>query len=713
MRSDLRFLSLKFLSFSGLGAPLMGPSTRGGLVEFCGLESRSLPCRIVSFGGDEAETRHVQIPWSWVEAASADLVAFCLGELDLRPTYNPTRDGWKSNLLSISVVAGAKYIENHFEWMWNLGSEWDGEDAGLFVRLLIWLERIQALESKVLNTEGDLDGTQDVIEPPEAHRNLSPTEEARGDPLHDLEIGGMAEHQELPFVVGVLADLTADRTPRPPLAARNFHRVAADISVDELLDHFSPQLHLKLPEGRVELVFKSLDDFSRSRIFRRLSEARDGEAKEASQRLLGSILQHPRFRRLESTWRSIEFLTQRVSAGPMLWIELLDARKEELLDDFSWAAVADRAILFRKLNKERMAPGGVPFGLVVTGWGFSSSSDDARLLTYLAEVAARSHTPFLTGATPAFFGLKSFQEADSLRRVLATAEATEPTTWSRLRDSENSRWIALALPRFLLRDGGPDGSEESSSPGPETFEAPETDSSLWGSPAFPLAVCITRSFECHGWPNHIEGIENGGLVEACVSQSLVNRVKGCVEMAVWGYQEYRLARSGFAVLCHHSSDSAVFYAVPSFQQPLLYDDETATQISHLRSRLPFVLYESRFAQSMKWFLLSCPPPPASTGQRRQALQEWVERYVLPTHDAVSAHRKLRDLLPDRGRRPSLSGAARRAHDRHPLSAARIDLVEDQGRPGRNLFVAHLRLRPWMRQQHRDVPFRVILDLTDF
>jgi type VI secretion system protein ImpB len=87
---------------------------------------------------------------------------------------------------------------------------------------------------------------------------------------YDVEIGGAIENKEIPFVVGVLADLSGK--PSEPLAKlkdRKFVEIDRD-NFNRVLDGMKPRVAFKVDNklgGKddsqigVELKFKSIDDF--------------------------------------------------------------------------------------------------------------------------------------------------------------------------------------------------------------------------------------------------------------------------------------------------------------------------------------------------------------------------------------------------------------------------------------------------------------------
>ena len=91
---------------------------------------------------------------------------------------------------------------------------------------------------------------------------------------YDVETGGALEKKELPFVVGVLADLSAQsKTKSKALKDRKFVPIDRD-NFNDVLAKSAPRLALKVDNKltdentqlAVELNFKNLDDFDPARV---------------------------------------------------------------------------------------------------------------------------------------------------------------------------------------------------------------------------------------------------------------------------------------------------------------------------------------------------------------------------------------------------------------------------------------------------------------
>jgi type VI secretion system protein ImpB len=101
---------------------------------------------------------------------------------------------------------------------------------------------------------------------------------------YDVDTGGAIEMKELPFVMGVLGDLTGQPTePLPKLKERKFVEVTPD-NFDDVLKSMKPHLSFKVdnllsedPEAGqlgIDLRFETMDDFSPERVAQQVDPLR-------------------------------------------------------------------------------------------------------------------------------------------------------------------------------------------------------------------------------------------------------------------------------------------------------------------------------------------------------------------------------------------------------------------------------------------------------
>jgi len=98
---------------------------------------------------------------------------------------------------------------------------------------------------------------------------------------YDVEVYGAEKKVQLPFVMGVLADLSGQPAePLAPVADRKFLEIDVD-NFDERLKAMKPRVAVQVPnsltgEGNiaVDLTFESMDDFSPAAIARKVEPLR-------------------------------------------------------------------------------------------------------------------------------------------------------------------------------------------------------------------------------------------------------------------------------------------------------------------------------------------------------------------------------------------------------------------------------------------------------
>ena len=94
---------------------------------------------------------------------------------------------------------------------------------------------------------------------------------------YDVELYGAEKKVQLPFVMGVLSDLSGKPSePLPPVADRKFLEIDVD-NFDARMKAMKPRVTLKVPnkltgEGNlaVDITFESMDDFSPAAVARKV-----------------------------------------------------------------------------------------------------------------------------------------------------------------------------------------------------------------------------------------------------------------------------------------------------------------------------------------------------------------------------------------------------------------------------------------------------------
>jgi type VI secretion system protein ImpB len=113
-------------------------------------------------------------------------------------------------------------------------------------------------------------------------KKLSRVRTPRVHITYEVEIGDALESREIPFVVGVLADLSGmSEEPLPPLKDRRFVEIDRD-NFDQVVANCAPRVALKVENTLskddtllgVDLRFKSMEDFGPVAIANQIPELR-------------------------------------------------------------------------------------------------------------------------------------------------------------------------------------------------------------------------------------------------------------------------------------------------------------------------------------------------------------------------------------------------------------------------------------------------------
>lgn len=408
---------------------------------------------------------------------------------------------------------------------------------------------------------------------------------------------------------------------------------------------------------------------------------------------LSEVMHHPDFQALESSWRGLKYLLDNSETSTMLKIKVLNVNKKELLKDLQKAPEFDQSALFKKVYEEEYGVfGGSPFGALVGNYEFGKSGQDIELLEKISNVASSAHAPFLTAASFDMFNLESFTQLDAPRDLAKVFDTTEYAKWKAFRDSDDSRYVALTLPRMLLREPyGPDTVPVEAFDYRERVNGTEHDRYLWGNSAWALATRVTQSFAKYGWCATIRGVESGGLVEGLPvhnfrTESGELTMKCPTETQVTDRREKELADLGFAPLVHQKGTAnAAFFSVQSGQKPKVYDSDAATANARISAQLPYIFAVSRFAHYLKAMMRDKIGGYMSRSEAEAFLNRWIMNYVV-SNDNVSM-----DVKASR-----------------PLKDARVDVVEIPGKPGAYRAVAFL--RPHFQLDELSVSMRLVADL---
>ncbi|MEM1032822.1 MAG: type VI secretion system contractile sheath large subunit [Myxococcota bacterium] len=394
------------------------------------------------------------------------------------------------------------------------------------------------------------------------------------------------------------------------------------------------------PQREGERVDKALVDAMIAEIDQKLSQQID------------EIVHHAEFQKLESAWRGLKFVIDRTNFRENIKVEMLNVSKDDLLEDFEDSPEIPKSGMYKVVYSAEYGQfGGKPYGLVVGNYNFGPGPQDVALLQNCAAVAAMSHAPFFAAAGPQFFGLDDFNGLPNMKDLRAVFEGPQYTKWQSFRESEDSRYVGLAMPRFLLRL--PYGSK--SIPVKEfNYEEEvvgEHDKYLWGNSAFALATRVADSFAKFRWCPNIIGPQAGGTVEDLPLHQYEHmgeiQTKCPTEIMLTERREYELSEEGFIGLTFRKdSDNACFFSANSTQKPKYFGQSEEGRDAELNYRLgtqlPYLFITCRLAHYIKVLQREQIGSWKERTDLERELNKWIGQYVAD-QDVVSAS--------IRGRRP--------------------------------------------------------------
>jgi type VI secretion system protein ImpC len=216
---------------------------------------------------------------------------------------------------------------------------------------------------------------------------------------------------------------------------------------------------------------------------------------------MSALLHLPAFQALESAWRAVFFLVRNLETDSRLKVLLLDISKEELSRDLASSADLTSTGVYQLLvEKTVRTPGAEPWAILAGNYIFDSSREDVELLGRMAKVAAEAGAPFIAGASPSVLGCGSIADLPDRRKWTKPPTAEIAAAWAVLRRLPESRYLGLALPRFLVRlPYGKDTEPIESFDFEEIPDAAAHDDYLWANPAFAAALLVGQSFTEQGW----------------------------------------------------------------------------------------------------------------------------------------------------------------------------------------------------------------------
>lgn len=491
-----------------------------------------------------------------------------------------------------------------------------------------------------------------------------------------------------------LADAVAQEIPVGPAnvelaaAMEGARKVAEDAKAD---DQLSDEGKKKLEDAKT-VAEKAFNDAQTEEALDLVFLIKQAIAKLDQQiaETLNLAFHQEKFQALEATWRGLYQFVQGTETGKLLKIRILNVTKDELRKDLEKAIDFDQSALFKKVYEEEYGTlGGNPYSVLLGIYEFDRTVSDMSCLRLISDVAAAAHAPFISAAQAGLFDLDTFEDLGVPRDLSKVFESPEMIKWNSFRESEDSRYVTLVLPHYLLRL--PYHKEKNPAEGVDfTEDAGEHKCYLWGNATYALGLRITNAFALYGWTAAIRGYEGGGRVEDLpihtVTRNGADFVTPPTEVYITDRREKELSDLGFIALVYRKfSDKAVFFGGQTTNKAIKYFDPQANANARLSASLPYMMACSRFAHYIKVQIRDKVGLFMSRGNVEVFLRGWIANYVL-----------LNDEAPQ-----SLKAE-------NPLREARIDVFEVDGKPG--VYRAVVFLRPHFQLEELTTSIRLVAEL---
>ena len=510
--------------------------------------------------------------------------------------------------------------------------------------------------------------------------------------------------------------------PAPENAEPATQTTTSEVSFVDQLVEATGSKDAKKVRGWLEKLVQDAEK-DQFRIERKTLDAIDKRVKELDAKLsqeVAKVLHHPKFQKLEGSWRGLKSLVDDSLLGSDLRIQVFDLSKDELCDDME-APSFQSTVLYDKIYTRRYNMlGGVPIGTIVGDFEFSNAARDVKTLSIMSEICAVSHAPFLTSPSPKLFGIPEGKGWEVLEDLDDTAienrflnvSVVEMTEWRAFREKPDSRYVSMCMPKALARLPYGMGDCEDPNGGQGAFEFQElpigkdgvpietgVDRYCWKNAAFCMAQCMSDAFAYHGWAVAIRGLESGGKVEGLPIHYFASeenpdvRVQCPTQVPLAMSKDAILGKVGFLPLLYElNSAHAVFIGGQTVHKPKAFDDSEAgnwaSANENLSSRLPFVMAVSRAAHAIQPMLRVQLGKSKEASEIEDYIHNWfVNNYVL-----------------------DMDGASEARKAEKPFRSAQIKVEEDPASPG--VYNVKCSLRPHFQVEEINMQMSLVASQRD-
>ncbi|NQZ08745.1 MAG: type VI secretion system contractile sheath large subunit, partial [Algicola sp.] len=259
------------------------------------------------------------------------------------------------------------------------------------------------------------------------------------------------------------------------------------------------------------------------------------------------------------------------------------------------------------------------------------------------------------------------------------------------REKPDSRYVALTMPRFLLRAPYSERDNPVKAFNFNEEVTGEHENYLWGPTSVAFATRVADSFAQYRWCPNIIGPQSGGQMEDLPLHQYETmgqiETKIPTEILVSDRREYELAEAGFIPLTFRKgSDNAAFFSANSVQKPKFFgiskEDKIAETNYKLGTQLPYMYVVNRLAHYIKVIQRENIGSSKERNDVETELNVWIKQFV---NDG--------------------DGASADVRARRPLREASITVSDVEGDPG--VYKVDMSVRPHFKYMGADFTLSLV------
>lgn len=485
---------------------------------------------------------------------------------------------------------------------------------------------------------------------------------------YDVEINGTMVKKEMPFVIGVIADLGGHSKRLDQLIHRKFLEIDRD-TIHPIFARSSPQLQLSIArqegvpgEGsalKIELNFKNIQDFQpeaiatkipalqplllkRQQAFSKSDHSETASLDEIISKQVVQVLQHPDFQKLESTWRGIYLLANSIPTGESLKLRVQDGTKTELINEIDRFPQFEKSSLYRTIYESEYGTlGGQPFNLIISDYEFGASNQDITLLQAIGEICTQAQIPFVASVSPSFFGVKQFQELQHIPSLNELLSSQKYSNWNQFRRTRSARYLALSLPGVSISETVSDSLTADQNGFVYRLNGqPVARRSYTIGASFMLALQVAHAQVKYGWPARITAQNGANSINPAFSDGKISPL-GKIEsvQVICPFPialERQLSSLGFLPLIQVPQRGLMFLEAHSLYLPGQHADASDQERDQLNTDLPTLLSLTRFLHYIKVMVRDRIGSQMDSGSYEAWLKSWLSQYCRNSEKSSSA-----------------------------------------------------------------------------